>query len=73
MKTSKMIRISKLSLKQVYPSYIISYTNVRNLRANIPEVKLHHFKFKPDLLLMPETGINRTEGASNLGLLTPNS
>lgn len=61
-----MIKIRKLR-------YTISYTNLRNLRANVPEVKLHNFEFKLDLIFLSEIGIHRTEEASNPGLFTRNS
>lgn len=64
LKTNKTSK-SNLKKKQT-PCYTISYTNVRNLHFNFPEVELHLLLPKPDLLFLSETGTNVQTPLQNL-------
>ena len=53
-KLSKTSKPRKVHLT-TRPFYSVSYTNIRGLRGNLPEVATHALEEKPDLFFMSET------------------
>ena len=56
--------------KHIRPFYSVSYTNIRGLRGNLPEVATHAMDHKPDLFFMSET-LAETSGKSEESLNEP--